>query len=88
MAVHLLRRPAGAMLLVVAVVAACQPSLSGTPAPQGTAGAGTPVAPAAEPNTFRPDATTPLPLPTAAPVAPAAEPNTFRPDPTVPGTLP
>ena len=75
-------------LVAAAVLAACQPPAAATPAPVGTQGAGTPVAPAAEPNTFRPDPTTPLPLPSVAPVAPAAEPNTFQPDETVPGTFP
>jgi len=79
---------ARAALIAVAVAAACQPPVSGTPAPDSSGGGPTPVAPAAEPNTFRPDPTTPLPLPSVVPVAPAAEPNTFQPDQTVPGTLP
>ena len=79
---------ASATLVAGIVLAACQPPPAGTAAPAGTPGEGTPIAPAAEPNTFRPDATTPLPLPSEAPVAPAAEPNTFRPDPTVPWPTP
>jgi hypothetical protein len=77
-----------ALAIALPIVAACEPQVSRTPAPAGSPGGATPVAPAAEPNTFRPDPTIPLPPPSTAPVAPAAEPNTFRPDPTVPWPTP